>query len=149
MISRVHREAILSLFDLVSKKLPALLMDENLIGAKERRSRLIRLEAKRLTENPPAGPVIAAGSTGTIPATRELLKAISDLENGAVVLPALDKGMDAKSWDAVSPQHPQFAIKQLIEAIGVEREEHHHAWNGFRRPGVARQRTHAPLRRFR
>ena len=118
----VHREAILSLFDLVSKKLPALLMSENLMGARERRSRLIRLEAKRLTENPPVGPIIAAGSTGTIPATRELLKAISNLENGAVILPALDEGMDAKSWDAVSPQHPQFAIKQLIEAIGIERE---------------------------
>ena len=83
----VHREAILSLFDLVSKKLPAQLMGENLMGAKERRSRLIRLEAKRLTENPAAGPIIAAGSTGTIPATRELLKAISTLENGAVILP--------------------------------------------------------------
>ena len=118
----VHREAILSLFDLVSKKLPALLMSENLMGARERRSRLIRLEAKRLTENPPSGPIIAAGSTGTIPATRELLKAISTLENGAVILPALDEGMDAKSWEAVSPQHPQFAIKQLVEAIGVERE---------------------------
>src|SRR5215207_5105617 len=79
----VHREAILSLFDVMSKKLPAQLMRENLMGAKERRSRLIRLEAKRLIENPPAGPVIAAGSTGTIPATRELLKAISTLENGA------------------------------------------------------------------
>ena len=31
--------------------------------------------------------------------------------------------MDAKSWEAVSPQHPQFAIKQLIEAIGVGREK--------------------------
>ncbi len=118
----VHREAILGLFDLVSKKLPALLMSENLMGARERRSRLIRLEAKRLTENPPSGPIIAAGSTGTIPATRELLKAISALENGAVILPALDEGMDTKSWEAVSPQHPQFAIKQLVEAIGVERE---------------------------
>ncbi|MDP1703034.1 MAG: double-strand break repair protein AddB [Aestuariivirga sp.] len=119
----VHREAILSLFDLVSKKLPAQLVSENLMGARERRSRLIRLEARRLIENPPAGPIIAAGSTGTIPATRDLLKAISTLENGAVILPALDEGMDAKSWDAVSPQHPQFAIKQLIEAIGVERED--------------------------
>ncbi len=118
----VHREAILSLFDLVSKKLPAQLMSENLMGAREQRSRLIRLEAKRLTENPPAGPIIAAGSTGTIPATRELLKAISTLENGAVILPAVDQDMDAKSWEAVSPQHPQFAIRQLVEAIGVERE---------------------------
>ena len=32
------------------------------------------------------------------------------------------RSMDAKSWEAVSPQHPQFAIKQLIEAIGMERE---------------------------
>ncbi|MEP7173620.1 MAG: double-strand break repair protein AddB, partial [Aestuariivirga sp.] len=118
----VHREAILSLFDLVRKKLPAQLMRENLMGAKERRSRLIRLEAKRLIENPPSGPIIAAGSTGSIPATRELLKAIFNLENGAVILPALDEGMDAKSWEAVSPQHPQFAIKQLVEAIGVGRE---------------------------
>jgi ATP-dependent helicase/nuclease subunit B len=119
----VHREAILSLFNLVNKKLPALLMDENLMGARERRSRLIRLEAKRLAENPPPGPIIAAGSTGTIPATRELLKAICNLENGAVILPGLDQEMDKKSWEAVSPQHPQYAIKQLIEAIGVERHE--------------------------
>jgi ATP-dependent helicase/nuclease subunit B len=119
----VHREAILSLFDIVSKKLPAQLMSDDLMGPKERRSRLIRLEAKRLTENPPQGPIIAAGSTGTIPATRELLKAISNLENGAVILPGLDQDMDAKSWGAVSPQHPQFAIKQLVEAIGVERHE--------------------------
>ena len=117
----VHREAILSLFDLVRKKLPAQLMAEKLMGAKERRSRLIRWEAKKLAEHPPAGPIIAAGSTGTIPATRELLKAISALDNGAVILPGLDQDMDEKSWAAVSPQHPQFAIKQLIDAIGVER----------------------------
>ena len=95
----VHREAILSLFDLVRRKLPAQLVMEKLMGAKERRSRLIHLEAKRLAANPPAGPMIAAGSTGTIPATRELLKAISALENGAVILPGLDQEMDEKSWD--------------------------------------------------
>lgn len=118
----VHREAILSLFDLVRRKLPAQLAMEKLMGAKERRSRLIHLEAKRLAANPPAGPMIAAGSTGTIPATRELLKAISALENGAVILPGLDQEMDEKSWTAVSPQHPQYAIKQLIDFMGVERK---------------------------
>lgn len=119
----IHREAILSLLDLVRREMPALLLKEGLMGAKERRSRLIRLEAKRLAESPPAGPVIAAGSTGTIPATRELLKAISQLENGAVILPGLDQGMDEESWQTVSPQHPQYALKQLIEAVGLERNE--------------------------
>lgn len=119
----IHREAILSLLDLVRKKMPALLLQEGLMGPKERRSRLIRMEAKRFSDTPPSGPVIAAGSTGTIPATRELLKAISKLENGAVILPGLDQEMDEESWETVSPQHPQYALKQLIEAIGLQRHD--------------------------
>ena len=118
-----HREAILGLLDLVRKKLPAMLHAENLMGGRERRSRLIRLQAQRLRESPPKGPIIAAGSTGTIPATRELLKAISQLENGAVVLPGLDQELDDESWNHVSPQHPQFALKQLLEDFGIGRTE--------------------------
>ena len=52
----VHREAILSLFDVVSKKLPAQLMKESLMGAKARRSRLIRLEARKLLRILPQAP---------------------------------------------------------------------------------------------
>ena len=37
------------------------------------------------------GLVIAAGSTGSIPATGELLRVIARLPNGAVVLPGLDR----------------------------------------------------------
>lgn len=117
----VHREAILSLLDLIRVRLPTLYITENVMGTKERRGRLLRLEAARLTENPPAGPVIAAGSTGTIAATRELLKAISKLDKGAVILPGLDQNMDDESWVSVSPQHPQYALKQLIEELGVAR----------------------------
>src|SRR5256885_7498107 len=43
--------------------------------------------------------VIAAGSTGSIPATAELLKTIAQLPNGAVVLPGLDSDLDEPSWD--------------------------------------------------
>ena len=119
----IHREAILGLLDVVRKEMPALLLNEGLMGGKERRSRLIRLEAKRLMENPPAGAVIAAGSTGTIPATRELLAAISKLENGAVILPGLDQEMDDESWGKISAQHPQHSLKQLVEAIGLQRRK--------------------------
>ena len=119
----IHRDAILGLLDLVHKRLPARLRDEKLMGSKERRSLLISLQAKRFIESPPKGPIIAAGSTGTIPATRELLKAISQLERGAVILPGLDQDMDDESWANVSPQHPQYALKQLIEDLGIARKE--------------------------
>lgn len=115
-----HQEALISLLQLVHRDLPALLADRKLISANRRRSELIRLYARQLKDEGAPGPVIAAGSTGTIPATRELLKTIASLPNGAIVLPGLDTGLDADCWKAVSPQHPQQAMKQLLEHIGVE-----------------------------
>jgi ATP-dependent helicase/nuclease subunit B len=42
--------------------------------------------------------VIAAGSTGSIPATAELIAAIAKLPHGAVVLPGLDTDLDEEAW---------------------------------------------------
>ena len=48
----------------------------------------------------PETPVIIAGSTGSIPATAGLMKAVLDLPNGAIVLPGLDLTLDEASWNA-------------------------------------------------
>jgi ATP-dependent helicase/nuclease subunit B len=80
-----HRNAILSLINLLKIDLPALLHRENLMSPVARRSKLIRLEAQRIAQGEMQGPLVVAGSTGTIPATRALLKAISRYENGAVI----------------------------------------------------------------
>ncbi len=69
---------------------PARLKEMDRVDPIARRDRLIRAEAERLETNPPRGPIIAAGSTGSIPATADLLGAIARLPNGAVVLPGLD-----------------------------------------------------------
>jgi len=93
------------------------------------RSRLIDAETARLKRQPPQGPVIAAGSTGSIPATARLLAAIARLPSGAVVLPGLDLKLDAEAWGKLadlknSPSvvgHPQFGLRRLLATIGVER----------------------------
>src|SRR5436190_3884538 len=78
---------------------------------------------------PPRGPVIAAGSTGSIPATADLLKAVALLDRGAVVLPALDKDLGPDGWNAIGEgaaaahSHPQFGLKQLLAGLGVTRDE--------------------------
>lgn len=92
---------------------------------------MIDAEAARLKRNPPSGPVIAAGSTGSIPATARLLSAIARLPNGAVVLPGLDRDIDERSWRELSAEspppavcgHPQFGLRKLLAAIGAERSE--------------------------
>ncbi len=115
-----HREAIVSLLALLHHELPALQMAEGKTGKNERRGRLIKLNVEALKNSPLSGPIIAAGSTGTIPATRMLLKAIAELPHGAVVLPGLDTTLDEESWNAVSPQHPQFALKQLLQDLDAD-----------------------------
>jgi ATP-dependent helicase/nuclease subunit B len=103
---------------------PAILAERGQIDLSDRHSRLLRAEAERLARQGSAHPIIAAGSTGTIDATAELLKAIAYLPNGAVVLPGLDRNVDARSWsllegDAANPSHPQYALRRLLDRIGV------------------------------
>lgn len=118
-----HRQTILSLLDLVQQRLPRHLHDLNLMGAAARRNAMLRLEARRIAEGRHDGPIIAAGSTGTNPATRELLKAIARHPHGAVVLPGLDLGLDEESWNSAGPNHPQFALKLLLAHLDVARGE--------------------------
>jgi ATP-dependent helicase/nuclease subunit B len=105
---------------------PKILNAHRAIEAVERRDHLIKAEAARLAAKKD-GPVIAAGSTGSIPATAELIATIARLPHGAVVLPGLDTNLDEASWkligsDPPAPSHPQFAMQALLARIGIARD---------------------------
>ena len=117
-----HREAILEFLAIARERYPQRLAEEKAMGPQARRSAILRREAKRLEFTRTDRPFIAAGSTGSIPATCTLLKAIAGLPNGAVVLPGLDQFMDEASWTAVGPTHPQHAMKQLVARLNATRQ---------------------------
>ena len=114
-----HREAILSLLSLLHVRLPEELTRRGVLTATSRRGKLIRLEAECYENGSREGPVIAAGSTGTIAATRKLLSAIAGHRHGAVVLPGLALGMDYETWKAIAPDHPQYSMKLFLDEVGV------------------------------
>ena len=118
-----HRTAILSLLGVIATDLPARLHEAGLMGPAARRNRMIRLEATRIAGGLHRGPIVAAGSTGTNPATRDLLKAIASHPQGAVILPGLDTHLDAAAWQAVTPEHPQYAMALMLQQWGVERQQ--------------------------
>jgi ATP-dependent helicase/nuclease subunit B len=118
-----HRTTILSLLGLLKIELPTRLAAENLMGPSARRSFLIRLEAQRINQSPARGPIIAAGSTGTIPATRLLLKAIAHNDYGSVILPGLDFNILPEDWEMIGSDHPQFSLRTLITELGIERRD--------------------------
>ncbi len=124
-------QVTLEFLEIVTTAWPALLAERGRSNPASHRSAVILAEAERLTRNPPVGPVIVAGSTGSIPATAQLLAAISKLPLGAVVLPGLDKLADADSWaeigNADGPPsvfgHPQGGLKKLLGVLGIDRGE--------------------------
>jgi ATP-dependent helicase/nuclease subunit B len=86
-----------------------------------RRVALLRALRQRWLDHPPQGVLVAAGSTGTAPATAELLAVIAKAPQGAVVLPGLDRDLAEAAWRLVGEQHPQGAMKRLLERAGQER----------------------------
>ncbi len=103
---------------------PAVLRDRGSMEPAARRDALLKAEAARLVHKTDA-PVIAAGSTGSIPASAALIATIARLPHGAVVLPGLDTDLDEPSWNLIAegaPSHPQFAMQALLARIGIGRD---------------------------
>jgi ATP-dependent helicase/nuclease subunit B len=119
----MHRSEAIDFLALIARDYPEAMSAAGMMGPQARRSALLKAETARLQSHPCAGPVIAAGSTGSVPATAGLLKAISHLPEGAVVLPGLDHELDDPSWDQIEDQHPQFGMKELLENIGAARSD--------------------------
>ena len=111
-----------------------ILIEKDAIESAERRDKLIEAETQRLANSD--APVIAAGSTGSMPATAKLLATIATLPHGVVVLPGLDTTLDDASWRLIAGKdgdhshdslpaagHTQFAMHALLDRIGIKRSD--------------------------
>ncbi len=136
----------LTFLQIATELWPDLLRSRGSIDMATRRGLLLHRQAEHYRNHGSTGPVIAAGSTGSIPATAALLRAIASMENGAVILPGLDRDMKDDVWQnldthkpiklsahfrtshqqAAAPGHPQYGLKKLLENIGVLRGDVEH-----------------------
>jgi ATP-dependent helicase/nuclease subunit B len=115
---------------------PAHLREIERIEPAARRDLLIEAEARRLAVHR-SGPVIAAGSTGSMPATAKFLQSIASLPHGAVVLPGLDTDIEDDAWQIIggvrdaqgkftttpASNHPQYAMHALLQRLGIKRSD--------------------------
>jgi ATP-dependent helicase/nuclease subunit B len=121
-----HWELTLDFLKIVTEHWPPHLEELGKVSPAAWRKGLMLMEAERLSRSPPAEPTIVAGVTGTVPAATLLMRAVLAHELGALVLPALDLTLDAESWNAIvpaHPEHPQFGLKKLLDALGVARSD--------------------------
>ncbi|MFZ1469802.1 MAG: double-strand break repair protein AddB [Paracoccaceae bacterium] len=96
-------------------------------------------------DQPPADPVLVAGSTGSRGTTALLMQAVAGLPQGAVVLPGFDFDLPVEVWqgmdDALTHEaHPQYRLRALMAALDLTRPEVH-AWHDAPPPSPARNRV--------
>ncbi|MDR9808575.1 double-strand break repair protein AddB [Rhizobium hidalgonense] len=100
------------------------------------RNAILRAEASRLSATKTTGPIIIAGSTGSVPATADLIAAVAHMPEGVIVLPGLDLSMPEKDWQMVAPEpapgqlanpasrsHPQYGLSSLLKRLKLTRAE--------------------------
>ena len=117
-----HWRITLDFLKIVTERWPEILAAEDAVDAAAHRNLLLQAQADVWRRQPPADPVVAAGSTGSIPATADLLAVVAGLPLGAVVLPGLDRWADAETRQAYPPSHPQYGMARLLEHFGVAPE---------------------------
>ncbi len=106
-----------------------------------RRNLLFAHAARAWKAGPPKHPVLAAGVTSASPALADLLRVVSELPEGGVVLPDLDLTLDDVVWDELgqaghpeepggppfgrsdAATHPQYHLKLLLNRMGIARGE--------------------------
>jgi ATP-dependent helicase/nuclease subunit B len=120
-----HWQHVKDFLVFVREQWPNVMADEGAVNPAERRNLALQALAQRYRVNPPKAPVIAAGTTGSIPATAALLREIAGLAQGNVILPGLDRTLDDDSWAMLDEGHSQFGMKQLLERIGINRCDVH------------------------
>jgi double-strand break repair protein AddB len=92
-------------------------------AARQRQGILALAEAWQA--NPPADPIIVAGSTGSRGTTALLMQAVALLPRGAVVLPGFDFDLPPAVWagmdDALTAEdHPQYRFRRVMDLLGCD-----------------------------
>ena len=87
-----------------------------------------RMIVERLADvwktNPPPGPVIIAGSTGSRGTTALFMRAVAALPQGALILPGFEFDMPPAVWAALetalaAEDHPQYRFRALLDDLNL------------------------------
>ncbi len=116
-----HWNVTLEFLDIVTRVWPEWLRAAGVSDVAAHQIALLEAQRANWQAHPPELPIVAAGTTGAIPAVARLLGTVAHLPNGLVVLPGLDLDLDAESWATLDATHPQASLRALLEALSVTR----------------------------
>jgi len=128
-----HWEQSVEFLQIVTEQWPNWLSENGATEPFQRRLLVAKAVASAVRATPPKGPFVIAGSTGSTPASRELMHAATALPQGLVVLPGLDRDAPPPMWAEVTedreagysgePDHPQFSLAGTLRSLGLNAQK--------------------------
>ena len=100
------------------------LTNETAPDSEGRQRRLMEKLVESWLAEPPADPVLVAGSTGSRGTTAALMQAVARLPQGALILPGHDFDLPDAVWPTLADtmtaeDHPQFRTVRLLDGLGL------------------------------
>ncbi|WP_068116158.1 double-strand break repair protein AddB [Tropicimonas marinistellae] len=95
-----------------------------LAGPEARLRQVVETLTRHWETDPPADPVVIAGSTGSRGPSRMLIEAVARLPHGYVVLPGYDFQQPHHVWSTLDgamqgEDHPQYRFRPMMRALGL------------------------------
>ena len=124
----------------------AYLSDDGRPDPEGRRRRVVTWLAERWPADPPPGPVLVAGSTGSRGTTQAFMQAVARLPQGAVILPGFDFDLPENGWNSLdsgtfpTEDHPQYRYRALLRSLDLSPRDVT-PWQADTAPDKARNRV--------
>ncbi len=114
-----HRQVTLDFLKNFHIHLKNSLIKNDIFFASSYQNFIVKKFGEALTKYGSKFPLIIAGSTGSVLASRSLIKAIAQQENGYVIL----HGLDESEQIFTQENHPQFFLNSLINFLEIEKKQ--------------------------
>jgi ATP-dependent helicase/nuclease subunit B len=128
-----HKQISLQLINYILEEYPIILSQNNLIDSSTRLNLTLELYGEYIKTSS-TEKIFIAGSTGSIPATRALIKTIFQYNNGYAILPYIDISLSNYDWQQIADDsnasHHQKQLYSLLQVLQIDRSSIENIENG-------------------
>ncbi len=120
-----HWQDIVRFLDIIMTLWPELVTTLDRLDPVDRKLKIIDQLVDSWHRHPPNTPIMVAGSTGSLPSTVQIMKAVLALPAGMVVLPGVAPQTDDADYEAIYDDfgHPQHQLFTTLEALQIAVEQ--------------------------
>lgn len=118
-----HWQQTLKFLKIITGNWPKILQSQNMIDSADRKNLLIKAKTDLWKRNNTKQKIVVAGVSVGYEVILDLIKTVSELENGEVYLYGLDKNLSQEDWELIEPSHPQYELKKLLSYLNRNRFE--------------------------